>query len=28
LAMLQGHYNTVHLLPPANGPPTLPRWQG
>ena len=21
LAMLQGHYNTVHLLPPANGPP-------
>ena len=24
LAMLQGHYNTVHLLPPANGPPTLP----
>jgi hypothetical protein len=25
LAMLQGHYNTVHLLPPANGPPTLPR---
>jgi hypothetical protein len=24
LATLQGHYNTVHLLPPANGPPTLP----
>jgi hypothetical protein len=21
LATLQGHYNTVHLLPPANGPP-------
>ena len=24
LATLQGHYNTVHLLPPANGPPTRP----
>jgi hypothetical protein len=24
LATLQGHYNTVHLLPPANGPPTQP----
>jgi hypothetical protein len=24
LATIQGHYNTVHLLPPANGPPTLP----
>lgn len=24
LVTLQGHYNTVHLLPPANGPPTLP----
>jgi hypothetical protein len=23
LAMLQGHFSTVHLLPPANGPPTL-----
>jgi hypothetical protein len=22
LATIQGHYNTVHLLPPANGPPT------
>jgi hypothetical protein len=22
-AILRGHYNTVHLLPPANGPPTL-----
>jgi hypothetical protein len=24
LATLQGHYNTVHLLPPANGSPTWP----
>jgi hypothetical protein len=24
LATLQGHYNTVDLLPPANGPPTQP----
>jgi hypothetical protein len=24
LATLHGHYNTVYLLPPANGPPTRP----
>jgi hypothetical protein len=28
LATLQGHYNTVHLLPPANGPLTQPATQG